>query len=158
MKNHELVRCILPLLLLVWAVFGCGYAAAQSSGVSSKVALCDVLAHPADYSGKTLTMTVRITATKEGRFLWSSSCRNLGLPLQIEDQAKSDMGIQGLLEMLRQHGLSDHPVAATLTGVFFYNQQDEYRNRRRSVFRVSSATDIKQAGVKSGHVDPQKPQ
>jgi hypothetical protein len=45
-----------------------------------------------------------------------------------------------------------------MTGVFLYNQQDEFRNRRRSVFRVSSATEIKQADAKVGHVDPPKPQ
>lgn len=158
MKNREFIRWALSVLFLILTSFGCGYATAESSGAPPKVALCDVLGRPADYSGKTLTMTVRITATKEGSFLWNSSCKNLGLTLQIEDQAKSDTGIQGLLEMLRQHGLSDHPVTATLTGVFLYNQQDEYRNRRRSVFRASSATEIKQAGARASRVDPPKPQ
>lgn len=158
MKNRELIRCVLSVSFLILTAFGCGYATAESSDATPKVALCDVLRHPADYSGKTLTMTVRITATKEGSFLWSSSCKNLGLTLQIEDQAKSDTGIQSLLEMLRQHGLSDHPVTATLTGVFLYNLQDEYRNRRRSVFRASSATEIKQAGARAGRVGPPKPQ
>jgi hypothetical protein len=146
--THEKTRmgamdspCIVSFLTVVRS----GYALAESSDAPPRVALCEVLAHPAEYSGKTMTMTARITATKEGSFLWSPSCRNLGLTLQIEDQAKSDTGIQSLLEMLRRHGLSDHPVTATLTGVFLYNQQDEYRNRRRSVFRVSAATEIKQA-------------
>lgn len=133
--------------LLVLTVFGCGYAAAETGDASSKVALCDVLAHPTDYSGKTLTMTVRITATKEGSFLWSSNCRKLGLSLQIEDEAKSDADIQNLLKVLRLHGLSGHPVVATLTGVFLYHQENE-QHRRRSIFRVSAASEIKQDGVK----------
>jgi len=139
-------------------VVGNGYAMAGNDDPPPRLALCDVLARPAHYSGRTMTMTVSITATKEGGFLWSSSCRNLGLTLQIEDQAKSETGIQNLLEMLRQHGLSDHPVTATLTGVFLYNQKDEYRNRPRSVFRVSSATEIKQTDAKVSHIDPPKPQ
>ena len=144
------MRWIAPVSFLFLTAVGSGYGIAEGSDAPPKVALCEVLAHPADYSGKAMTMTARITATKEGSFLWSPSCRNLGLTLQIEDQAKSDTGIQRLLEMLRQHGLSDHPVTATLTGVFLYNQQDEYRNRRRSVFRVSAASEIKQADAKPG--------
>jgi hypothetical protein len=158
MKKHEWMRWITLASLFFLTVIGNGYAIAENGDPPPSFALCDVLARPADYSGKTITMTVRITATKEGSFLWSSSCRNLGLTLQIEDQTKSDTGVQSLLEMLRQHGLSDHPVTATLTGVILYNQQDEYRNRRRSVFRLSSAKEIKQTGVKVGHVDPTKPQ
>jgi hypothetical protein len=158
MRKREWIRWIATVSFLFLLVVGSGCAIAQSKDAPAKVALCEVLAHPADYSGKTMTMTTRITSTKEGSFLWSSSCKNLGLALQIEDRAKSDAGIQSLLEMLRQHGLSDHPVTAMLTGVFLYNQQDELRNRRRSVFRVSSATEIKQADAKVGHVDPPKPQ
>jgi len=158
MRKHEWMRWIATVSLLFLTVIGSDYAIAESSAASPKIALCEVLAHPADYSGKTMTITARITATKEGSFLWSPNCKNLGLTLQIEDQAKSDVGIQSLLEMLRHHGLSDHPVTAMLTGIFLYNQQDEYRNHRRSVFRVSSATEIKQADAKVGHVDSLKPQ
>ena len=147
MRNCELIRWVLSVSFLVLTVFGCCYAAAQSNDAPSKVALCDVLARPAGYSSRTLTMTVRVTATKEGSFLWSSNCKKLGLSLQIGDEAKSDAGIRNLLKMLRLHGLSDHPVVATLTGVFLYNQEDE-QHRHRSVFRVSAASEIKQEGVK----------
>lgn len=156
MRNRQLFRWVVSASLLAWTAFGCGYVAAESRGASSKVAFCEVLAHPADYSGKTLTMTVRITATKEGSFLWSSNCRKLALSLQIEDEAKSDTGIQNLLKMLRLHGLSDHPVVATLTGVFLYDQEDEH-HRRRSVFRASAASEIKQEGVKPANAPDTNP-
>lgn len=122
-----------------------GSCAAFAHGTPAKVTLCEVLARPAEYSGKTLTMTVRVTATKEGSFLWSPGCKNLQMPLQIEGQAKSNSDIQNLLEMLRLHGLSDHPVIANLTGVFLYNQHDEYHSFPWSFFRVSAATHVRQS-------------
>jgi hypothetical protein len=90
-------------------------------------------------------MTARITATKEGSFLWTPACRNLGVvSLQLEGQAESDSGLKGLQEMLRSHGLSDHPVIATLTGTFTYNQQPD-EHRHRAVFRANAASDLKQS-------------
>jgi hypothetical protein len=114
------------------------------------VSLCDVLARPKDFSGKTLIMTVRITSTKEGSFLWSPECRKLVLHLEIDASARSQKGISDLYQALKLYGLSDHPVVATLTGVFIYDQYDETRHRRSSVFNASAATDIKQS-VKEEH-------
>lgn len=90
-------------------------------------------------------MIVRITATKEGSFLWTPGCRNLGVvSLQMEGLSESDSGMKGLQDMLRAHGLSDHPVIATLTGTFTYNSQaDEHRHR--AAFKANTASDLKQS-------------
>src|SRR5580698_6738766 len=107
-----LQRMILLAALLVVAD-EVGRAQADSSGVPQSASLCVVLARPTEYSGRTMRMTARITATKEGSFLWTPACRNLGVvSLQLEGQAESDSGLKGLQEMLRSHGLSDHPVIA----------------------------------------------
>jgi len=130
----------LPLLLA-------GHLRAQvdSIGVPHATSLCQVLAHPADHSGRTLRMTVRITATKEGSFLWTPGCRKLGVvSLQMEGQLESKSGMKRLQDMLRAHGLSDHPVIATLTGTFIYNQEPD-EHRHKAVFTVNAASDLKQA-------------
>lgn len=95
-------------------------------------------------------MTVRITSTKDGSSLWSPECRKFGLDLKIDASARSQKGISDLYQAMKLYGLSDHPVVATLTGVFIYDQYDETRHRRRSVFTASAATDIKQS-VKEEH-------
>lgn len=120
-------------------------AEADSSGVPHTTSLCEVLAHPTDHSGTTLRMTVRITATKEGSFLWTPDCRNLGVvSLQMGGPPESKSGMKSLQEILRAHGLSDHPVIATLTGTFIYNQQPD-EHRHKAVFKVNAASDLKQA-------------
>lgn len=137
---RRLTLAVAPLL-----VAGSLYAQGHSSGASRTISLCEVLAHPADHSGRTLRMTVRITATKEGSFLWTPGCRNLGVvSLRMEGQPESESGMKGLQDMLRAHGLSDHPVIATLTGTFIYNQQPE-EHRHKAVFTVNAASDLKQA-------------
>jgi hypothetical protein len=154
MRKREWMQLIAFAGVLFHTAFGSGYAIAEPNDAPPTIALCDVLAHPADYAGKTIALTVHITSTKEGSFLWSSRCRNHVLKLQIEDQARSNKGVQDLLEMLRQYGLSDRPVTATLIGVFLYSNQDGDGSRRRSVFRVRSATEIKQAEPKSAKMSP----
>jgi hypothetical protein len=154
MRKRERIQLIASLSVIFLSGFGRCYAEAENTEATPTVALCKVLAHPTDYSGKTITITVHIASTKEGTFLWSASCRNLVLALQIEDQARSDESIRDLLQMLRQHGLSDHPVTATLTGLFLHNNQRGNSNRHRSVFRVRSASEIKQAEPKSAKASP----
>jgi hypothetical protein len=137
-----------------WLVFTAAFLVAAGVGNCAKgedndtpvrVSLCEVLAHPAEYSGKSLIITVRITSTKEGSSLWHPSCRKVGVALQFDASATSGQGIADLREVLRLHGLSNYPVIATLTGVFIYDQYDEVRHRRRSVFKATAATDIKQS-------------
>jgi hypothetical protein len=111
------------------------------------VSLCDVLARPKAFSGKSMTMTVRITSTKEGTTLWNPACKGLGVDLQTDASARSQPGISALYQALRLHGLSDHPVIATVTGIFIYDQYDEVRHQRRSVVKATAATDIKQSDV-----------
>ena len=131
-------------VLLFCALASRNWANAHNNNVPTTVSLCEVLAHPTDYSGTKITMTVRIVGTKEGSFVWSPRCRDLGRPLlQVEDQSKPESGVKLLLDMLRSHGLSDHPVVATLTGVFTYEQLGMPSNRHKAVFKVSAASDIK---------------
>ena len=115
------------------------------------VSLCEVLTRPKDFSGKTLIMTVRITSTKEGGFLWSPECKKHVLYWKIDASARSQKGILDLYQALKLYGLSDHPVVATLTGVFIYDQYDGTSHRRSSVFNASAAADIK-LSVKEEHL------
>jgi hypothetical protein len=112
---------------------------------SVRVSLCDVLAHPKDFSEKSLIVTVRITATKEGASLWSPDCKKFGVDLLTDASAKSQPGIVALDQVLRLHGMSNHPVIATLSGIFINDEYDEFRHLHRSVFRATAATDIKQS-------------
>ena len=63
--------------------------------------------------------------------------------------SKTGSGIAELLQALSQHGLGDHPVSATLTGVLEIDNYDEIRRVHRTVFRVISARDIR----RSAHVE-----
>jgi hypothetical protein len=117
------------------------YARGGDSDPPLSVSLCDVLAHPAVYSGKSLIVTVRITSTKEGASLWSPDCRKVGVSLHIE--SRLGQGIPELYRALNLHGLGDHPIMATLTGVFTTDDYDEFRHRQRSAFKATAATDIK---------------
>jgi hypothetical protein len=145
MKNQERSRWMRSLLFLV---LFCGWshcARAESSGNPPAVSLCEVLSHPTDYSDRTLTLTVRITATKEGSFLWVHGCKSLGVvTLVMESQSESESGIKVLEDMLRSHGLSDHPVIATLTGTFTYDPQAN-APRYRAVFKARAASGLKQS-------------
>jgi len=60
---------------LTLLVAGSLYAQSDTIGASRTISLCEVLAHPVDHSGRTLRLTVRITATKDGSFLWTPGCR-----------------------------------------------------------------------------------
>jgi hypothetical protein len=141
MKNKAWSRRMMFAAFL--AVAGNTCANANSRDASPTVSLCEVLTHPSNYSGRKVKMTVRITSTKEGGFLWTPSCRSLGVAtLQIDDAVDSDSGISDLLDLLRSHGLSDHPVIATLAGTFIYNpKKDEHR--QRSVFKANAASNLK---------------
>lgn len=121
-----------------------GSALAADAG-PLKVSLCEVLKHPADYSGKKLVLRVRITATKEGAFLSDSECAKLGIDLWTDPAVRSDPGLSALHKALREQS-----VDATMTGVFVPDQYDEIRHRRRSVFKATSAAEITEPhGAKS---------
>jgi|HubBroStandDraft_6_1064221.scaffolds.fasta_scaffold191910_1 hypothetical protein len=109
---------------------------------SSKVSLCDVLAQPSKYAGKTITLTVRITSTKEGTSLWSPDCSKLGVRLHVDREVRSEGGIAALYVEMDKYGLSDRPIIATLTGVYVSDYFDEIRHRNYPVFKAVSAKDI----------------
>jgi len=116
----------------------------RPAGAPQEHSLCDVLLHPKKYSGTTLMLKVRITATKEGSGLWDPACPNLGVDLLAIKDADSNETLVELYRMLRIHGMSDRPVIAMLTGEFTADQYDSLRDRHRSVFTVAAAADITQ--------------
>src|SRR5258707_65488 len=79
--------------------------------------LCELFAHPERYSGKDLMVSARITQTKDGSDIWDPGCPNSGAVLRTNPSTESDPTIVELYRTLRIHGLSDHPVTATLFGV-----------------------------------------
>jgi hypothetical protein len=118
------------------------YAQDEGSKKINPVSLCEVLSHPAAYVGNNVTVTVRILSTKEGASLWNPDCRRLGVWLRIEPDARTGPGIAELGQALALHGLGDHPVIATLTGVFDPNHYDDIAHQKRPVFRAIAAKDI----------------
>lgn len=120
-----------------------GQSVAESA--ATEVSLCDVLKEPAHYAGKTLMMTVRITSTKEGASLWSPGCSKLGVSLHVDRKHQSESGIVELYREMDKYGLSDHPIIATLTGIYDVEYFDPIRHRKRIVFRAETARDIKRS-------------
>lgn len=50
-----------------------------------------------------------------------------------------------LEDALKAHGLSDHPVIATMRGVILFNQYDKIRRKKRTVLAIDSVEDVHQA-------------
>jgi hypothetical protein len=135
----------LGLILCFVALLAFGKKMQAGTGVdvaSSRVSLCDVLAHPSKYAEKTITLTVRITSTKEGTSLWSPTCSKLGVRLYVDREARSESGIAALYLEMDKYDLSDRPIIATLTGVYVADYFDEIRHRNYPVFNAVSAKDI----------------
>lgn len=104
--------------------------------------LCELFAHPQKYVGKDLMVSARITQTKDGSDIWDPSCPNAGALLQTNPSTESDPTIVKLYRTLRLHGLSDHPVTATLHGILKEEQYEKVPNKRRLIFIVAAASDI----------------
>jgi hypothetical protein len=121
-----------------------GVAQQSTAAPPMKVPLCEVLTHPKKYSGSNLVVTARFTATKEGTDLWDRDCPGLGVDLLENPVADSHPDMVELYRMLKDHGMSDHPVMATVTGQFKTDQYDAARDRRRWVFIAAAASDISQ--------------
>ena len=109
-----------------------------------KLPLCEVLTHPSKYSGRSLIVTATFTATKEGIDLWDRRCPGLGVDLLENPAVDSHPDMVELYRMLKDHGMSDHPVMATVTGQFKDDQYDSVSDRRRWVFIAVAASDISQ--------------
>jgi hypothetical protein len=130
-------------LLIVLLPVSVGMCASEGGrNDAESVSLCDVLSNPRAYAGKTVMVTVRILSTKEGASLWSPDCRKRGVGLRIEAEGP---GMPELREALDLHGLADHPVVATLVGTLDPNYYDDIRHRKRQVFKVTAAKDIRQS-------------
>lgn len=140
MKTEKWIRSLVALGVLV--VSGVGVCWASSSErTSARADLCDVLRTPSKYAGKTITVVARISLTKEGGFLWSPGCskRRVRLIIDLKDESGT---AGGFLAALRRHGLSDHPIIATLTGIYVPDYYDDTRNLRYPVFRVTGVAQV----------------
>ena len=106
------------------------------------VDLCDLLRKPLLYSGKTITTTVRIVRGKHVTGIWDPACSNLGADLYIEESARSSPSIMELDRMLSEAGMGDHPVIATLIGIWLPNQTtgNKFLPQPRRVLKVSEAS------------------
>lgn len=113
----------------------------EDDTVAPSTDLRGVLKDPSKYAGKTITVVARISFTKEGGFLWSPGCskRRVRLIIDLKDESGT---AGGFLAALRRHGLSDHPVIATLTGIYVPDYYDNIRNRHYPVFRVTAAAHV----------------
>jgi len=131
---------ITVLLFFFSATVGCRNVRATNAEIP-KVNLCELLAHSEQYVGRTVSVTVRITATKHGTGIWDPSCMGGGADLQWHG---STPGTNQLEEALRQYGMSDHPVIATLTGTWLGKERtaNSFLHQPRTVFLMSDAAEI----------------
>ena len=137
-----------PLLILVMAMCSCMVCQSENSGKlqPQKVQLCEVLKHPQKYADRILTVSARITASIEVANIWDPDCRKFGARLQIGTVDRNNPSILALYREMGAHGLSDHPLMASLTGVFKY-YPPEQGNRERRVFIAREAADIRRPEI-----------
>jgi len=114
------------------------------SAESPTISLCELLKAPLAYSGKVVTTKAQITRGRHVTVIWDPACRGLGADLQSADSARSNPSIIELDDTLWKHGVGDHPVIATLTGVLLPNQREEHSFllQPRLVFSASSASNV----------------
>lgn len=136
------ILCLVGIAILMGDRIGVAQQAVDDAPI--KLPLCEVLTHPKKYSGRNLIVTARFTATKEGTNLWDHGCPSLGVDLLEDPSVDSHPDMVELYRMLKDHGLSDHPVTAMVTGQFKDDQYDSVRDRRRRVFIAVSAAYIRQ--------------
>jgi|ERR1019366_1330957 hypothetical protein len=102
-------------LMLLFSATGIGQ---QAKGINADVptmSFCELLAHSKQYVSRTVSVRVRITATKHGTGIWDPECSGRGADLQWQG---SSPGMKKLDEALRKFGMGDYPVIATLTGTW----------------------------------------
>jgi len=105
--------------------------------------LCKLLSNPKVHSGKVVDIQARITSVKEGSNIWDPDCPNLGAILIVDPSPDADPSIHELDRMMRLHGLSDHPVTASLVGVLKIENRRP-SNRKVLVFTAQKARNIGQ--------------
>jgi hypothetical protein len=145
MSVAEWWRALTITFVSLNAVAGALVAQVGGNNPPASASLCEVLGRPAEYLGKRLVLSVRITATKDGASLWDLGCSNLGVSLVTDPEVRSEPGISELYRALRLHGLSDHPVTATLAGLFLEDRNHSIRHRGKFVFKAVAATAIRQS-------------
>ena len=145
MKSAKWLRVL--ILIIGLGVVAAARVTAQSEATIQapiQVSLCELVRNPSTYSGKIILTTVRITATKHGSSLWDPRCRSVGLAWQTDPLYKSTKELADLDREMSAHGLSDHPIVATLRGEFIHDQYNVLLKRRMSFLNVKAATDIRQ--------------
>lgn len=143
------MKSYVRLFSLPCLVLALGFArpiVAARGGAQAKtqlnVSYCDLLANPAAYSGRSVTIAVHIHIFKEGASLWSPECSKKSVWLLIE--SKSGPGIPELLRCISPHPYyARGSLRATLTGTLDAHYYDEVTHRTRPVFMAVAAKDIK---------------
>ena len=107
------------------------------------VPFCELVKNSQQYSGKIVTTTARITRFKHGTGLGDPACP-ISADLQIEETQRASPDMRQLDEALSRHGISDHPIIATLTGTWMGRQytDNKFILQPRLVFRVSDAHNV----------------
>ena len=138
------MKLLQPLLIFIMAM--CTVCQSENSVQvqPEKVQLCEVLKHPEKYADRVLKVSARITASIESAGIWDVSCRKLEARLQVGNADRENPSILALYRELGAHGLSDHPLTASLTGVFKYYPAEQGHPCRR-VFIAREAAEIRQS-------------
>jgi len=136
-------------VFLLGIVMSCSARSRQPQAATNqsfrRVTFCTLLADPKTYTGQALEVVARVTATKEGIDMWDPLCGKSGIDLSVDFDATNRAGFKEFEAALKEHGLSDRPVIATIRGVFVFNQYDKTRHQSRSIFTVDSVGDVHQA-------------
>ncbi|SNT25434.1 hypothetical protein SAMN05421770_106109 [Granulicella rosea] len=141
------IKQILGLLVLLVAANSWlpQMAFCQARSNSRSVSLCELIAHSSLYTGQEVTTTARITFFKHGTALWDPECRGLGADMHSEDSEHQSQSVRELTNLVRQGGFGDHPVIATMTGIWIGQISSEHPSflpQPRTVFKVLSASNI----------------
>jgi len=108
----------------------------------SSTSYCATFKSPGSYLGKQVRIRARITATKEGTYLWDPQCRSTFAQLNYQDDPQNIKSLANLADFLMQYGLSDHPVIATLTGSVKKRRCDGSLWRSCFVFVAQESSDV----------------
>jgi hypothetical protein len=104
MTNPTIRRLV--SLMLLFSATGVGQ---QAKGINAGVptmSLCELLVHSKQYVGRTVSVRVRVTATKHGTGIWDPACSGWGADLQWQG---SSPGMKRLDEALKKFGMGTIP-------------------------------------------------
>jgi hypothetical protein len=104
--------------------------------------MCDMVTSGDSLVGKRIDVLVRITATKEGAFLWDPGCHGRVVAISFARPAQNQPDILELRRAMKDYGLSDHPVMAAVTGTLLLNRRDEVHPVLHNEFQVDAASDV----------------